>query len=311
MSNVYFPLSLVGTFCAIFLVSLLVARAKVQREAVVSLLETQAGRTVNLRDQELTRSFGSRAMFPVLAKLRALGLRLTPAGLRGRLERKLRLAGTPAGWDAAKLGAVKIVGGAVFGFWGLFLASRLDLGGVRAAALLVVMVFFGYEGPDAILAGRIRRRQDQVQMALPDTIDLLSISVEAGLGFDAALAQAARHIPGPLSQELRRMLQEIQLGLPRSTAFKNLSDRTDVDELNGFVLAMIQADVFGVSVSNVLRAQAKELRLKRRQRAEHRAMQVPVKILFPMILCVLPSLFVVVLGPGAIRVFNSLFGGHL
>ena len=107
------------------------------------------------------------------------------------------------------------------------------------------------------------------------------------------------------------MLQEIQLGLPRAQAFRNMAERTDIEELNAFVLAMTQADVFGVSVANVLKAQARELRIRRRQRAEHQAMQVPVKILFPLVLCVLPALFVMVLGPGAIRIFQSLLGGRI
>jgi tight adherence protein C len=139
-------------------------------------------------------------------------------------------------------------------------------------------------------------------------MDLLTISVEAGLGFDAAMAQVVRNVDGPLSQEIARMLHELQLGVSRADAFRKLADRTDVEELRGFVVSMIQANKFGVGVANVLRAQARELRQKRKQRAEQKAMQTPVKILFPLIFCVLPSLFVVVLGPGVIRIFNSFFG---
>jgi tight adherence protein C len=123
---------------------------------------------------------------------------------------------------------------------------------------------------------------------------------------NAALAKVVENVPGILSSEVSRMLQEIQLGSSRSDAFRHLGERTDVEELNAFILAMIQADIFGVSISNVLRGQAKELRTKRRQRAEREAQQTPVKIVFPLILCVLPSLFIVVIGPGAIRIFQNL-----
>jgi len=132
--------------------------------------------------------------------------------------------------------------------------------------------------------------------------------VEAGLSLNAAIAQVVRNVPGVLSSEFARMLQEIQLGVPRSDAFRHLAERTDVDELNAFVLSIIQADVFGISVSKVLRSQAKELRLRRRQRAERAGMQIPVKIVFPTILCILPSLFVVILGPGAIRIIQNFSG---
>jgi tight adherence protein C len=139
-------------------------------------------------------------------------------------------------------------------------------------------------------------------------MDLLTISVEAGLGFDAALVQVISNTPGPLSEEFSRLLQEMRLGHSRVQAFKNLQGRTDVDELASFILAMIQADTFGVSIAKVLREQAKELRTKRRQRAEEAAMKVPIKILFPLIFCVLPALFIVILGPGAIRIAENLFG---
>ena len=131
--------------------------------------------------------------------------------------------------------------------------------------------------------------------------------MEAGLSLNAAIAQVVQNVPGVLSAEFARMLQEIQLGVPRSEAFRHLAERTDVEELNAFALAMIQADVFGVSIASVLRTQAQQLRIKRRQRAEAKAQQTPVKIVFPLILCVLPALFVIIIGPGVIRICESLF----
>ena len=143
---------------------------------------------------------------------------------------------------------------------------------------------------------------------MPDTMDLLTISVEAGLGFDAALAQVVKNVPGPLSEEIARMLQEMQIGVSRAEALRHLNDRTEVPELDGFVLSMIQADKYGVGVAKVLRAQSTELRQKRRQRAEEVAQKVPLKLLFPMIFMVLPALFIVILGPGAIKVYETFFG---
>jgi tight adherence protein C len=139
-------------------------------------------------------------------------------------------------------------------------------------------------------------------------LDLLTISVEAGLGFDAALLHVRNSTRGALSEEIGRMLHEMQLGVSRVEAFRHLSERTSVDELKGFVLAMIQADVFGVSISKVLRTQATEMRVRRRQRAEENALKMPVKLLFPLLLCFLPALFVVLLAPGVIRALDMLFG---
>jgi tight adherence protein C len=152
-----------------------------------------------------------------------------------------------------------------------------------------------------------RGRQLAISNALPDTLDQLTICVEAGLGFDSALAQVVRNVPGPLSEEIARMLREMQLGVSRAEALRHLAQRAKVEELDGFVLAMVQADIFGVSIANVLRAQSRELRSKRRQRAEELAQKIPVKLLFPMIFLVLPALFIIVLGPGALKIYHQFF----
>ena len=152
-------------------------------------------------------------------------------------------------------------------------------------------------------------RTERLRRELPDALDLMTISVEAGLSFDAALAQVARNTTGPMAEEFFRVLQEMQIGWGRAEAMRALSDRTDLPELRGFVLAMIQADAFGIPVANVLRVQADEMRVKRTQRAEEAAQKVPVKILFPLIFCIMPALFVVILGPAIIQIFTSLAGG--
>jgi len=173
---------------------------------------------------------------------------------------------------------------------------------------VVVSTALGYLLPSVQVAAMANRRQRAIQRQLSDVMDLLTISVEAGLGFDAALAQVVKNVPGPLAEELTRLLQEVQIGVGRADAFRHLADRTSVPELQAFVLSMIQADLFGVSIANVLRAQSRELRQKRRQRAEETAQKIPVKLLFPMIFLVMPATFIVLLGPGAIRIYDQFFG---
>jgi tight adherence protein C len=238
----------------------------------------------------------------------AIGGRITPAETRERINRKLVLAGNPAAWDAEKIVAFKLIGLGSMLFVGWTLSHAAHLHGIPGVGLPILMTLVGYAIPGAWLGQMAGNRQEHIRRALPDTMDLLTISVEAGLGFDAALAQVTRNVPGPLSEEISRLLQEMQLGVSRVDAFRHLADRTNVEELRGFVLAMIQADIFGVSIAGVLRAQAKDLRIKRRQRAEKKAMTSPLKLLFPLIFCVLPALFVVVLGPGAIRILHNFFG---
>jgi tight adherence protein C len=309
MSSLYLPLALIATFCAVGLGGLAVEVTLSERRRTLQLLESQVGQiSMNLRQEELSHSFLERVLFPVGHALGVIARRVTPLDMHKRISHRLMLAGSPAGWDEEKVASVKVLGLVGAGLFGFMMTW---MGGSSPAAIAAAGAFFGAMGfmaPDAVLDHAARERQDQIQKALPDSMDLLTISVEAGLGFDAALSQVVHNVPGPLSREIGRMLQEVQLGVARVDAFRNLADRTEVDELRAFVLAMIQADVFGVGVAGVLRAQAKELRTKRRQRAERKAMQTPVKILFPLIFCVLPALFVVILGPGAIRIFDSFFG---
>jgi len=143
---------------------------------------------------------------------------------------------------------------------------------------------------------------------LPDALDLLTISVESGMAFDSAVSQVARNTRGPLADEFFRVLQEMQIGLSRSDAIRAMGERTDIAELKTFASAMVQADTLGIPIANVLRVQATEMRVKRSQRAEEMAQKVPVKILFPLIFCILPVLFIIIIGPAAITIFQSFTG---
>src|SRR5437764_4140675 len=310
MSSVLVVLGLGSAFGAVLLTSISVQTSRQVRRRAEALLQTQVGDVAlpDQREEHLAKPLAERVAVPVIDALGAIGRRITPKGARERLTRRLVLAGTPAGWDAEKLVAFKAVGlGGMF-FIGWALSKTAHLHGLVGTGLPFLMGGVGYAIPGAWVGQRAANRQEQIRRALPDTMDLLTISVEAGLGFDAALAQVVRNVPGALSEEVARLLQEMQLGISRVDAFRHLADRTDVEELRGFTLAMIQADIFGVSIAGVLRAQARDLRVKRRQRAEKKAMTSPLKLLFPMIFCVLPALFVVVLGPGAIRILHNFFG---
>ncbi|HEV2951776.1 MAG TPA: type II secretion system F family protein, partial [Actinomycetota bacterium] len=310
MSEIWLVLAIACVFGAVVLLGIFVDLSQSERRRAVRLLESQvAGTTsenVNLREQHLSESFTRRIFVPVVAGASRVARRITPIDARDRVARKLLIAGSPAGWDAERLLAFKIIGFSVGIALGLFVTTLIgDLAVFIRIVLIALLAFVGFMIPDSMLSRRVGERQKEILRTLSDTLDLLTISVEAGLSLNAAIAQVVQNVPGVLSSEFARMLQEIQLGVPRADAFRNLAERTDVDELNAFALAMIQADVFGVSIASVLRTQAQQLRIKRRQRAEGKAQQTPVKIVFPLILCILPALFVVIVGPGAIRIFES------
>jgi len=311
MSDVWLFLAIGSLFLAIVLVGVFIDQTIAERHRAVRLLESQvtaggqAAPLVDLREEELKENFGSRVFVPIVTRAGRIARRVTPLDARDRITKKLLVAGSPAGWDAERVLAFKIIG-AIAGFVGaLLLLQIMSFSSFLQIVIIALLTFVGFVVPDSILNSRVEDRKKEILRTLSDTLDLLTISVEAGLSLNAAIAQVVRNVPGVLSSEFARMLQEIQLGVPRSDAFRHLAERTDVDELNAFALAMIQADIFGVSIASVLRTQAAQLRIKRRQAIEAKAQQTPVKIVFPLVLCVLPALFVVIVGPGAIQIFNS------
>jgi tight adherence protein C len=311
MSEMWLVVGLVGVFFALFLGVVVVDDLLSDRKRAVRLLESQitsaSADPAAIREKELAGNIWERVLAPVLSAAARVAKRVTPLGANERIAKKLLIAGSPPGWDAERVIAFKVVGfvGGLVG--GVIAASALGLSGFTTIVVAALFTFVGFLLPDSLIGSKAEDRQKEILNSLSDTLDLLTISVEAGLSLNAAIAQVVHNVPGTLSQEFARMLQEIQLGVSRSEAFRHLAERTDVDELNAFALAMIQADVFGVSISSVLRTQAQQLRIKRRQRAEAKAQQTPVKIVFPLILCILPALFVVIVGPGVIRIVQSLF----
>jgi tight adherence protein C len=171
--------------------------------------------------------------------------------------------------------------------------------------LILFPIVLGFFGPDAWLSRKVEERRAAMQRSLPDVLDLLVISVEAGLGFDSALARVVSTVPGALTEEFFRMLQETRVGVSRRDAMRHLMERSDLDELRSFLLAMMQAEAFGVAIARVLRVQADEMRVKRRQRAQEKAFAAPVKIVFPLVFCIFPALFIVLLGPAAIQISET------
>ena len=238
---------------------------------------------------------------------RPLVLRLIPVGSVRRMDRLASRAGRPAGWPLERLLAAKLVLALVAAVLGLFYVAAVNRS-MLAVLIAVGLTVLGYFLPELLLYNQAQKRNEKISLELADTLDQMTISVEAGLGFESAMAQAGRNGTGPLSEELIRTLQDIEMGRTRRDAYEALAGRTTVQNLQRFVRAVIQADKNGIPIAEVLRVQAGEMRLKRRQRAEEKAMQIPVKVIFPLILCILPTLFIVLLGPAVLDI-AAAFGG--
>ena len=270
----------------------------------LAVLEAMSTAPKALTD-ELDRPFGERVLEPLQARALVIGRRFSGADTGDRIRHKLDLAGNPPGWTVDRVVAGKIIGAVVglvvFLAFSLMLGFSLPVRIVMVAAGLVV----GYLAPSMYLYQKAYDRAARMQRELPDAIDLLTISVESGLGFDAAIQQVARNTEGPLADEFARALREMQIGQGRSAALRGMADRTNVADVRTFVSAMVQADSFGIPIGQVLRVQSAEIRVKRRQRAEEKAQQVPVKITIPLIFCILPCLFIAVMGPAVISIMDS------
>lgn len=308
--------ALAGTLTALAVVFIVLSR-RMARSPQADLLEarlaqfTEAGHVVHsLAEVEMTLPFFERVIRPTLDRW---GRRLTARNSTQRtqaLQEKLNLAGRPWGLTVGGFLVLKIISLIVLGFVGvggaflLLHPPQLPLVLVGPIAGLVL----GYLLPDGILSRLIRRRQTEILLALPSALDLLTVSVEAGLGFDAALGRVAEKQHNSLSAEFTQVLNEIRLGRPRVEALDDMARRNKVDELNGFIQAVIQSEQLGVGIANVLRIQSEEIRRRRRQRAEEAGQKAPLKMLFPMACCIFPTLFVVLLGPAVLTVISDF--GH-
>lgn len=255
--------------------------------------------------RDLDLPFADRVLEPLRARALAVGRRLTGADSAERMRRRLDAAGNPPGWTVDRIVSSKVSCAVVGLVVGVALALLLGTSFLIGVLLTLAGLVIGFFAPDLYLYQRTYDRTERLQREMPDAIDLMTISVEAGLGFDAAVQQVAIKTEGPLADEFMRMLREMQLGQGRSEALRGLAERCNVDDVRTFVSAMVQADSLGIPVAQVLRVQSNEMRIKRRQRAETKAQQVPVKITVPLIFFILPCLFVPVLGPAVINIMDS------
>jgi tight adherence protein C len=295
--------------CSVALVVLWLRQA---RSPQADLLEarlaqfTESGRAVqSLAEVEMTLPFFDRVLRPTLDRW---GRRLAARNNQQRtqaLQEKLNLAGRPWGLTVGGFLVLRIIAVILVGFFGLALAALLRTPMPQLLLGPVAGIVIGYLLPDATISRRMRGRQKEILLALPSALDLLTISVEAGLGFDAALGRVCDKYRNALASEFNQVLNEIRLGRPRIEALDDMARRNKVDELNNFIQAIIQSEQLGVGIANVLRIQSEEIRRRRRQRAEETGAKAPLKMLFPMACCIFPTLFVVLLGPAALQVLQE------
>lgn len=258
---------------------------------------------------ELDRPFTERVIAPLGGRLVGVGRKITRADTAEKIAHRLDIAGNPPAWDVNRIIGLKVLGLGALGVLGFLFALSRGEAFDRLLIYTAGFAAFGYVLPNLLLKNAGDKRETLMRNSLPDAIDLLTISVEAGLGFDAAVARVAKNTSGPLAQEFSRLLQEMQLGIGRAEAMRAMGERTSLPDLKSFCLAMVQADSLGIPIARVLRIQSHEMRTKRRQRAEEAAQKVPVKILFPVIFFILPTIFIVVIGPVFLSM-GDIFGGQ-
>lgn len=273
-----------------------------ERLAVFTRIEGPKG----FDEEKLSKPFSERVLKPVIVRLARTMGRLMPAKKSISLQKRLQMAGNPGGFTPGEFIVIEyslVVGLAVCGLF-LTLPSGSDISTVIIVALGGGAL--GYILPTFYLQAKASQRQEDIQKTLPDVLDLLTVSVEAGLGFDAALAKVVEKTKGVLAEEFNRMLQEVKMGKPRREALRDLGQNLGNDDLQSFVGSLIQADQLGISIGNVLRLQSEQMRSKRRQKAEEKAMKAPIKMLIPMVLFIFPTLFIVLMGPAAIQFMNAM-----
>jgi tight adherence protein C len=267
----------------------------------------------NLEELELQAPLVDRTLRPLVSRLSGSVSRMASTSFTQSTEKRLALAGNPGDLRVADWLGIKAIGAVIGG--GLFTLLFVFPGPVKflldfPVSLLWILVglYLGYALPEFWLGGRVKKRQRLILLQIPDALDLLTISVRAGLGFDGALGKVVEKLKGPLTEEFRRALAEIRVGKPRRDALRDIVPRTEVGALTNFIGAIIQAEQLGVSISKVLQVQSEQLRIERRQRAEEQAAKAPIKMLFPLVGCIFPSLFIVILGPAIILIITGLSG---
>jgi tight adherence protein C len=263
----------------------------------------------SLREQELRQPLYYRLVKPLLSRLGAAGKHYLPASRAQVLEKRLLIAGNPGGLTAAEFLVLKYLISLLAGAGWVLFGRLISIPLLQFLFLLAGIMVLGFLLPDFYIKQRIQVRQEAVRRALPDVLDLLTVSIEAGLGLDGAILKVVEKMKGVLPQEFRRVLQEVKVGKPRREALKDMAFRLDVDDLSTFIGAVLMAEQMGVQLANVMRLQAQEIRSKRRQQAEEQAMKAPVKMLIPLVFFIFPAIFVVLLGPAVLKIFGIFRAG--
>jgi tight adherence protein C len=308
--DTFLPIAVAATAAgSIVLIAIAVASGRSTDPVQARLSQLGTMQAKSLEELELQQPFFDRTLRPFANRLAALPRRFTSATFAERTELRLAQAGNPGGIRVQEWLGIKVIAAAVAGV-SCFLIFGLLLGMGAPVGLLfgIGAVVGGYIGPEYWLGRKVKGRQRLIVLGLPDALDLLTISVRAGLGFDAALGKVVERMRGPLPDEFRRALAEVRMGKIRRDALRDIIVRTDVPPLTNFISAVIQAEQLGVSISKVLQVQSEQLRIERRQRAEEMAQKAPIKLLFPLIGCIFPCLFIVLLGPAIITVILGLSG---
>ena len=274
----------------------------------------EMGEPTSLEDIEMSQPFMDRVVYPTAQRMGEIALRFTPQTMIQDTQEKLEMAGNPRGLDPTTFLASRFVVGAMMGaalFIVFLIAPSWTPFQLRSLGITAGFTMLGFFIPNLLLTSRVNRRQNEIRKAMPDALDLLTICVEAGLGFDAAMKKVNEKWENELALAFGRALQEMQLGKLRREALRDMADRLGVSEMDSFVAAVIQSEQLGVSMAKVLRIQSDDMRVRRRQRAEEEAQKAPIKMLFPMALLIFPSIMIVLLGPAALILFRSALGGIL
>ena len=266
------------------------------------------GRVPNEREQALARPLVQRVFGPVATKVSGAVVAATPKSVLKAAGHKLDATGNPWNMTPAEYVILRIVTLFIIPIGVIILTGGLGTGKALLFALLAVG--FGWVVPEIMMQSKAKQRGKEIQKALPDVLDLLTVSVEAGLGLDAALVRVVERRKGPLSDEFGIVLREMRVGTPRREALKQLAERVRVDDITSLVSAIVQTDHLGVGIANILRIQSDQSRVKRRQRVEESAMKAPIKMLFPLVFFIFPTLFVVLLGPAVIQIAETLLTGN-
>ncbi len=258
-------------------------------------------------NSELESPFRERIIKPAIARLNRLIENITPKKMIKIIGLDIARAGNPWGmthgrWISIRLGTGLILPVA----FGIYMTTAFE-NPVKAYSSALALVFLGNAFPRAMLSRIAKERKLQLEHEIPDALDLITVCVEAGISFDGALGKIVEKMDGPLSEEFKKTIGEMKLGANRKKALSNMADRCDVSELTAFLAAVIQAEELGVPITNVLRVQSAQLREKRKQKAQEKAMKAPIKILFPLVMFIFPAIFVVILGPSVIRLID-IFG---